>query len=189
VVIIKHSKNVERCAWLGELDSAEESDEISNEFDFQQEVLTVQEEEGQQEEKEKEKQYLPTDSTGEAILSGNSSELFQYLNNIERWSEKSRKTMIKRLLQQIVGKQPGLPDTLQVLETEGETPDYRLAELTARQGEEGEEGEDASEDYIGPEIVDHFFNNGKFNQKNKAHNKVDRSNEEVRSAKIEPLIV
>ena len=28
-----------RCAWLGELDSAEESDEISSEFDFQQEVL------------------------------------------------------------------------------------------------------------------------------------------------------
>ena len=27
-MIIKHSKNVERCAWLGELDSAEESDEI-----------------------------------------------------------------------------------------------------------------------------------------------------------------
>ena len=97
--------------------------------------------------------------------------------------------MIKRLLQQIVGKQPGLSDTLQVLETEGEIPDYRLAELTARQGEEGEEGEDASEDYNGPENVDHFFNNGKFNQKNKAHNKVDRSNEEVRSAKIDPLIV
>merc|ERR1719427_770311 len=183
VVIIKHSKNVERCAWLGELDSDEESDEISNEFDFQQEVLAVQEEEGHQEEKEQEKQYLPTDSTGEqAILSGNSSELFQYLNNIERWSEKSRKTMIKRLLQQIVGKQPELPDTLPVLETEGDTPDYRLAELTARQGEEGEEGEDASEDYNGPENVDHFFNNGKFNQKNKAHNKVDRSNEEVRSS-------
>jgi hypothetical protein len=30
---------------LGELDSAEESDEISNEFDFQQEVLHVEEEE------------------------------------------------------------------------------------------------------------------------------------------------
>merc|ERR1719309_1063335 len=45
VVIIKHSKNVERCAWLGELDSAEESDEISNEFDFQQEVLHIDDEE------------------------------------------------------------------------------------------------------------------------------------------------
>merc|ERR1719192_2492600 len=43
VVIIKHSKNVERCAWLGELDSAEESDEISNEFDFKNEVLDVDE--------------------------------------------------------------------------------------------------------------------------------------------------
>merc|ERR1719147_309572 len=45
VVVIKHSKNVQRCAWLGELDSAEESDEISNEFDFQQEVLHVEDEE------------------------------------------------------------------------------------------------------------------------------------------------
>ena len=30
--------NPTRCAWLGELDSAEESDEISNEFDFKNEV-------------------------------------------------------------------------------------------------------------------------------------------------------
>ena len=32
-------QNVAKCAWLGELDSAEESDEISSEFDFQREVL------------------------------------------------------------------------------------------------------------------------------------------------------
>ena len=32
-------QNVAKCAWLGELDSAEESDEMSSEFDFQQEVL------------------------------------------------------------------------------------------------------------------------------------------------------
>ena len=81
VVIIKHSKNVERCAWLGELDSAEESDEISNEFDFQQEVLAVQEEEGQQEEKEQEKQYLPTDSTGEV------SRVY-YINNFSDWNSR-----------------------------------------------------------------------------------------------------
>ena len=31
-----------RCAWLGELDSAEESDEISNEFDFKNEVCPAQ---------------------------------------------------------------------------------------------------------------------------------------------------
>ena len=30
-----------RCAWLGELDSQEESDEISNEFDFKNEVTVL----------------------------------------------------------------------------------------------------------------------------------------------------
>ena len=38
----KHTdaKKTHRCAWLGELDSAEESDEISNEFDFKNEVFS-----------------------------------------------------------------------------------------------------------------------------------------------------
>ena len=37
---IKMQKKTHRCAWLGELDSAEESDEISNEFDFKNEVFS-----------------------------------------------------------------------------------------------------------------------------------------------------
>ena len=32
--MVKDLKNAKRCAWLGELDSEEESDEISDEFEF-----------------------------------------------------------------------------------------------------------------------------------------------------------
>ena len=33
-IMVKDLKNAKRCAWLGELDSEEESDEISDEFEF-----------------------------------------------------------------------------------------------------------------------------------------------------------
>ena len=33
-ILVKDLKNAKRCAWLGELDSEEESDEISDEFEF-----------------------------------------------------------------------------------------------------------------------------------------------------------
>ena len=38
-MIVKGSKDAARCSWLGELDSQEESDELSNEFDYENEIL------------------------------------------------------------------------------------------------------------------------------------------------------
>lgn len=39
--LIKDLKNAKRCSYLGELDSAEESDEISEEFEFDHEINRV----------------------------------------------------------------------------------------------------------------------------------------------------
>jgi len=216
VVVIKHSKNVERCAWLGELDSAEESDEISNEFDFQQEVLHVDEEEENREEKVTDPSEEDIEELGEMILTEGSHEMLKYLNNIEKWSENSRKTVVKKLLEQILGHKPGDKivddalkefnknnanlDTTQDIDTpkpkediEGttEVPDYTLGNLRSRFTTEddannldGEEHnyEEKEADINEEDEVDHFFHNGKFNQKNRGENKEDRSNEETRSS-------
>ena len=91
---------------MGELDSAEESDEISNEFDFQQEVLHVEEEEEKGEETVEDISDENAKELGERILSEGSQEMLKYLNNIEKWSENSRKTIVKKLLEQIVGHKP-----------------------------------------------------------------------------------
>eukprot|EP00092_Neocalanus_flemingeri_P037943 GFUD01041300.1.p1 GENE.GFUD01041300.1~~GFUD01041300.1.p1 ORF type:complete len:517 (-),score=125.30 GFUD01041300.1:18-1568(-) len=208
VVIIKHSKNVERCAWLGELDSAEESDEISNEFDFQQHVLHGDKEDENKDGNVIDKSDEEIEELGEILLAEGSHEMLKYLNNIEKWSENSRKTIVKKLLEQIVGLKPGdkivddalkefnknndIKDTTEVkhdLEGNTEIPDYRLSNLRGKfpsrdpdkdydaKVTKGSEKNDAGE-----VEVDHFFHNGKFNQKNTAQNKEDKSNEETRSS-------
>jgi len=203
VVIIKHSKNVERCAWLGELDSAEESDEISNEFDFQQEVLHVEEEEDNREESVEDISDEDVEELGETILSEGSHEMHKYLNIIKNWSENSRKKLAKKLLEQIVGHKPGDPivvDALRELSNQNknvtnygiglsrEILDYTLGELRSRSEIKDGDVEDVEnantefkDDNMGGE-VDHFFHNGKFNQKNRGDNKEDKSNEETRSS-------
>jgi len=207
VVIIKHSKNVERCAWLGELDSAEESDEISNEFDFQQEVLHIDdEEENTRNETLEDISDEDVSRLGEAIVSEGSHELEKYLKNIQNWSESSRKRLAKILLEQIVGYKAGNSIVVDALEaklnkdkneTEGDLDssleilaDYTIGELKSRnnskQVTDRRKGSDYNDKDFQEEVtggeVDHFFNNGKFNQKNRKENKEDKSNEEVRSS-------
>ena len=100
---------------MGELDSAEESDEISNEFDFQQEVLHVEEEEDNREESVEDISDEDVEELGETILSEGSHEMHKYLNIIKNWSENSRKKLAKKLLEQIVGKKPGNPIVVDAL--------------------------------------------------------------------------
>lgn len=188
VVVIKHTKNVAKCAWLGELDSAEESDEISSEFDFQQEVL------GDEEEDTNDVTDIPIDDNEDTteksvFLSEDSKELHKYLDQIEKWSIKSRKIVVKRLLEQIVGNKHVPEEDLEIfknvlqdhVKTEEEPP--HVSEIHDRFSDD-----DINEDH-GGEIedptnvgIDHFLDNGKFNQKNQGSNKKDKSNEEVRSS-------
>jgi len=203
VVIIKHSKNVERCAWLGELDSAEESDEISNEFDFEQEVLNEVEEQTDSENTTENDKIVATETPTDLILSDKSEEMPQYVKVIGNWSDHSQKTILKMLLRKYLSEQPSdtKADTaLKELDTnedetnkhemdenseEFDTPDYMLGNLKSRDFATDNVENIRVVDHkhqVEDEEVDHFFHNGKFNQKNRGQNKKDRSNEEVRSS-------
>jgi hypothetical protein len=125
--------------------------------------------------------------------------MLKYLNNIEKWSENSRKTIVKKLLEQIVGHKPDqiVVDALKELnkintkknESSTEFPDYTLGKLKSKHYENDEGADKDYDDTDAKEIdgnvageVDHFFHNGKFNQKNREENKEDKSNEETRSS-------
>ena len=192
MVVIKHTKNVARCAWLGELDSAEESDEISSEFDFQQEVLAEDDRVEHVMENDI-SSVSEEDDTEKILLSLNSKEVHKYLENIEKWTIRSRKIIVKKLLNdpklldEIVRNKPDENlDIFLAKESEELTP--KLSEVKSRLVENIEDnvfenvGGEEYEDPNNNEEIYNFMNNGKFNQKNQFDNKEDKSNEETRSS-------
>lgn len=187
VVVIKHTKNVAKCAWLGELDSAEESDEISSEFDFQQEVLGDETAFTEDDIIEKSDEASDTDET-KVLISENSMELSKYLENMEKWSSKSRKLIVKKLLEQILSnKNPDEPTDMEMFQkvlgdnSYVEEPHVEPVKKGSNQDFIYEEYENLEEyGYQQEKDVDHFMDNGKFNQKNLV--KEDKSNEEARSS-------
>jgi len=193
VVVIKHSKNVQRCAWLGELDSAEESDEISNEFDFKNEVLDVEEEQA--------RPSIELEASSEEsmqMMPATSKELNTSLANIQRWSPGSRKKLVKHLIQQMLndrssGQQEeklmalsqqfglaGDPESEQEIRAEAVTVRALNLTDTDQAGEVFGDFNGGAE--YGNSQVFNLFNQGKFNQKNVDGNKKDTSNEETRSS-------
>jgi len=191
VVVIKHSKNVAKCAWLGELDSAEESDEMSSEFDFHREVLgQTGDDEDQQEtfsdDKVKEKSDKDDEKT---LLSTNSKEMPAYISIAEKWSLQSKRTLVKHLLEQIIvdrNESKEFEMFKNILPKSDPEPP-KLSHLKV------EDVEDVAAEDVGAEdikdaggeklkMIDHFLNKGRFNQKNQDKNKEDKSNEEGRSS-------
>jgi len=188
-------KNIsDRCAWLGELDSAEESDEISNEFDFKNEVLDVEEEQA--------RPSIELEASSEEsmqMMPATSKELNASLASIQQWSPGSRKKLVKHLIQQMLkdrsagqqeeklmalSQQFGLAaDTEVEQEIRAEAVTVRSLNVTSEAAEAGEvfEDYDAGGEYTGSQGFN-LFNRGKFNQKNIDGNKKDTSNEETRSS-------
>ena len=192
-MVIKHTKNVAKCAWLGEivfctttlsdkcfniiylgeLDSAEESDEISSEFDFQQEVLG--DDAGSNNEGDTNVASDVIEDDSKIVLSQNSRELERYLENMERWSPKSRKLIVKKLLEQIINKRNDVKDLdmlKHVLNDNIVKEEPKLEYVKERINEDYYDVAEENND------VSHFLDNGKFNQKNLV--KEDKSNEEVK---------
>ena len=123
------------------------------------------------------------------FLLEDSKEMNKYLDQIEKWSIKSRKIVVKRLLEQIVGNKHVPEEDLEIFRNvlqdhvNMEKVSPSVSEVRDRFSED-----DIDEDH-GGEVedspisgVDHFIDNGKFNQKNQINNKKDKSNEEVRSS-------
>ena len=172
-------KNVAKCAWLGELDSAEESDEISSEFDFQREILGQNNQQGEDISADVDLENAISENTEKKVLlSINSDEMPAYASIVEKWSLQSRRTLIKRLTEQIIGNRNESSDSyFKYVQSQTEHP--KASNLREEDAEDV-----ASEDMTdqGDPMVDHFLNEGKFNQKNTGNNKEDKSNEETRSS-------
>ena len=131
---------------------------------------------------------------GKVVLSAHSREVHSYLEHIQRWSARSRRILVKRLLEQIVTKQSA--EQLQIFKNVlqdhgGVTEEERTPAVGEVKSKDVSEivDDDEFEDNVGGEIsdpdndeVDHFVDNGKFNQKNNLNSKKDKSNEEVRSS-------
>ena len=111
----------------------------------------------------------------------NSKEMPKYISIAEKWSLKSKRIFAKRLLEQIIVKRNESSefDIFKNVLPEIETESPKLSKLMIEDVEDM-----AAEDLTdgGADTVDHFLNNGKFNQKNSGYNKVDKSNEETRSS-------
>jgi len=197
-VVVKGSKDAARCSWLGELDSQEESDELSNEFDFENEILdkistaqiNSQEiiEKDSQEIHDSNSEETDEDMTIRNILSGSSKEASKYLNNIEQWSVNSQKILVKKLMENLKERDGGKDHNNTILFSMSEyvKPQSNIAitkednidifEDKATEDYEDHEGENLFDD------TDHMFNRGKFNQHNLPTDKEDKSDEETNSS-------
>ena len=161
----------------------EESDEISSEFDFQREVL------GQIEDYEDvvlsddidESKDITEDNHEQTLLSVNSKEMPKYTSIVENWSLQSRRTLVKRLLEQIIVNR-NESDEFEMFRNLLPEPEPEPTILSNLKTEDVEDSaaEDLSDGEDG--TIDHFLNNGRFNQKNQGKNKADKSNEETRSS-------
>ena len=202
IVIVKGSKDAARCSWLGELDSQEESDELSNEFDYENEILDElpSQHKNNEDDTEEESEEIEDYDSAEidelirrnGILSGSSKEASKYLDNIEQWSVNSQKILVKKLMAKLKGKDDNNNDTID-LSISGHVKDNKAIEKQEETNEldkdnidiENERATEDYEDYEGEEIfddTDHMFNRGKFNQKNLPTDKEDKSDEEPNSS-------
>ena len=109
----------------------------------------------------------------------------KYVSITEKWSLKSKRTLVKRLLEQIIVNRNESDefDIFKNVLPEADTESPKLSNLRSEDFED-KAAEDLSDEGRGgqDQTVDHFLNKGKFNQKNQANYKEDKSNEETRSS-------
>ena len=108
--MVKGSKDAAKCSWLGELDSQEEADETSNEFDFKEDLYTQEtivkfenNVNGTKSTDEMNPAQGEDDSLTAAKIttSSHSSELSKYMQNIDQWSQESKRALMKKLMVQL----------------------------------------------------------------------------------------
>ena len=119
------------------------------------------------------------------FISTSSKEMPKYVSITEKWSLKSKRTLVKRLLEQIIVNRNESKEfaVFKNILPEADTDSPKLSNVRSEDFED-QAAEDLSDDGRGDQdqVVDHFLNKGKFNQKNQADYKEDKSNEEARSS-------
>ena len=211
-MIVKGSKDAARCSWLGELDSQEESDELSNEFDFANEILDAYSTQEELEEndiedesteiEEFESVELEDDKILHGSLSGSSREASKYLDNIEQWSLKSQTILVKKLMANLNRKNVNVSDT-NINNNASDTFEVSISGIVHQKDKKNNKNNKYDihrtheslekrvttdiEDYQteGEDLLDdpdHLFNSGKYNQNNLPTDKEDKSDEEPNSS-------
>ena len=119
------------------------------------------------------------------MISTSSKEMPKYVSITEQWSLQSKRTLVKRLLEQImVNKNESNEfDIFKNVLRETDTESPKLSNMRSEDFNDMA-AEDLSDLEGSPDEdqIDHFLNKGKFNQKNQADYKEDKSNEEARSS-------
>ena len=184
---MKGSKDAARCSWLGELDSQEESDEWSKEFDFENEVLDnipnieiISKETVEEESKEINSDEENGDMNMKTGLSGSSKEASKYLDNIEQWSVLSQKILLKKLTENLHGKVKSNNSTISV-----SGAGYVEDESNENMEKDGLEIIENYEDAEGVDLfdeTDYMFNRGMVDQNNLPVDNEDKSDEEANSS-------
>ena len=107
----------------------------------------------------------------------------KYVSITEKWSLKSKRTLVKRLLEQIMVNR-NESNELDIFKNVLREPDTESPKISNVRSEDFEDSaaEDLTDVGGGEDQIDHFLNKGKFNQKNQADYKEDKSNEETRSS-------
>ena len=169
-IVVKGLKDAKRCAYLGELDSLEESDEISNEFEFSHRLIQP----GNNYNSTSSSSTLYGDDDNDngnlQQFRSNSHELQKYANNVKNWSTDSKHLLLNKLLLSL--------NTSSLSEFSA----YKRRDTRQILDNDDDDMEGAYEEFQDDILYD-LHDQGTFNQKNvHGTNPVDKSREEVRSS-------
>jgi len=191
--VVKGSKDAAKCSWLGELDSQEEADETSNEFDFKEDLYT------QETIVKFENNVNGTKSTdamnpaqgeddsltaAKITTSSHSSELSKYMQNIDQWSQESKRALMKKLMVQL---NPGsIKKHGEAFYQTHKDSSSGISKTIERDKDDEDLNDDSDEGSYEKEDdeleIDHLLNREKLDQNNYNENIEDKSYEEPNSS-------
>jgi len=186
VVVVEGTKDARRCAWLGELDSQEESDEFSNEFNAQNDM------EDDLQEYIKDLTSIQTSILEDPVLEATTPvpHVSGILDQLQNLSPDQRERIMRELMKEKNTKllsqknKREIPKRLLSINKNSMGQFFGGSEEDLDADGGGGEVFDHVEDsaVVGRKLPDHLAESGVFDQTNKADGKIENSNEEVRSS-------
>ena len=173
-ILVKGLKDARRCSYLGELDSAEESDEISEEFEFNHEFEQLHNSNPALNSTDKTR--IPTNASHEAMT--------DFMAKFKTLSDNTKQVFVKKLLQSL-GQDPNSEEKLKDAQAMSKffafqvQSDNQTLEMTDPVlDEEPSIGGEVFDDHYDDDPISNLMDKGRFDQKNPN----DKSREETRSS-------
>jgi len=187
IIVVKGSKDAAKCSWLGELDSQEEADETSNEFDFTEDLYTqetIVKLENKVNGTKNTDTMNPAQGEDDSVTFSHSSELSKYMENINQWSKESKRALMKKLMVQL---NPGsIEKHSEAIYQKHKGSTLGVYKTIDRDQDDEDLNDDSDERSYEKEDdeleIDHLFNRGKFDQNNNNESTQDKSYEEPNSS-------